>query len=169
MNTDTTDPDLDTTSNTPVLNRWIKSLPADVQEILMLARDNIEKFDGNVHMADSLAAVVFKRAIEAGAGIADLEPRDQIEMVKAAGSIIGLAARLKEQRIRILDEFKNISDLPKPAALEYIVVEAGPLEQVRRLLALNMVPQAQELARQHGIDLQAINSQVSVSETPEDD
>lgn len=153
---------------TPVLNKWVASLPPDVREILMLARDNIEKFDGNVHMADSLAAVVFKRAIEAGAGLSDLEPKEQVDMIKAAGNIIGLAARLKEQRIRVIDEFKSISDLPKPATLEYLIVEAGPREQIIRLLALNMVPQAQELARQHNIDLASLTAGVTVSETPDD-
>lgn len=152
----------------PVLNAWLDSLPPDAREIIMLARSNVERLDGNVQMADALATLAFKRAVEAGSGVSGLTPKETVDMLKVAGGLVATAANLKEQRIRLNDEFKGILDLPKPANLEYRVVEASPIEQIRRLVAMDMRSQAEVLARQHGVDLEALTNEVYAMETPEE-
>lgn len=153
---------------TPVLNAWLESLPPDAREIIMLARTNIERLDGNVQMADALATLAFKKAVEGGTGVSGLTPKEQVDMLKTAGGLINIASQLKEQRIRLNDEFKGILDLPKPANLEYLVVQASPTEQIRRLIAMDMRQQAEVLARQHGVDLEALTNEVYATETPEE-
>lgn len=159
---------LDDTIETPALNKWMASLSEDAREIIMLARTNIERLDGNVQMADALATFAFKKAIESGSGLSDMSTRDMVEVFKVAGQLVNISSQLKEQRIRLNDEFKGILDLPKPASLEYRVVEASPLEQIRRLIAMDMRPHAETLARQHGFDMEALAAEVTAFETPED-
>lgn len=154
---------------TPVLNKWMESLPDDAREIIMLARTNIERLDGNVQMADALATLAFKKAIEAGSGMAEMTTRDQVEVFKVAGALVNISSQLKEQRIRLNDEFKGILDLPKPASLEYRVVESSITEQIRRMIAMDMRQQAEVLARQHNVDFAALTREVECYETAEDE
>lgn len=127
---------------------------------MLAAQDNIEKFEGNVQMADVLASIAFKNAVDAGSGKVAMDVKEQTETMKVAGKLVEIAAKLKEQRIRILDEFKDLTNLPRPANMEYVVVEASPREQIVRLAAVGMVEQATVLAEQYGVDMAEIHAEL---------
>lgn len=152
-------------SNTPLINKWLESLPERTREVIVMAGDMIERFDGNVKMADTLASLAFMRAVESESGLSELDAKDQVELLKAAGNLIKLSSELKKERLDVMDKYENITDTPKPANLGYIVVEAGVPEQIRRLVALNMIDEATMLARQNDLDIAAFLEQVTVLET----
>lgn len=131
-----------------------------------MAGDMIERFDGNVKMADTIASLAFMRAVESESGLSELDAKEQAELLKVAGTLIKLSADLKKERLDVMDKYENIADTPKPANLGYIVVEAGIPEQIRRLIALNMIDEATMLARQNDLDIAAFLEQVTVMETP---
>lgn len=153
-------------SNTPLINKWLESLPERTREVIAMAGDMIERFDGNVKMADTIASLAFMRAVESESGLSELDAKEQAELLKVAGTLIKLSADLKKERLDVMDKYENIADTPKPANLGYIVVEAGIPEQIRRLIALNMIDEATMLARQNDLDIAAFLEQVTVMETP---
>ena len=134
-----------------------------------MAGETIEKFDGNVKMAEALASLAFMRAVDSESGRSELEPKDAAELLKVAGNLVKLSAELKRTRLDVIDKYENITDAPKPANIGYIVVEAGIPEQIRRFLALNMMYEAEMLAKQNDLDLadfvQDQSQEVEVQET----
>lgn len=154
---------------TPLLDQWLKSLPPRTQEVIVMAGETVEKFDGNVKMAETLASLAFMRAVEAESGLSELEARDQVNLLKVAGQLLKLSTDLKKSRLEITDKYEGISDAPKPANLGYMVVEAGIPEQIRRLIALNMLDEAKMLCQQNNLDLADFLVAIEVQETPYDD
>lgn len=153
-------------SPTPLINQWLASLPARTREIIVLAGETIEKFDGNVKMAETLASLAFMRAVESEAGLSNLEAKEQAELLKVAGNLVRLAADLKERRLDVLDKYDDISDAPKPAAMEFMVVEAGIPEQVRRLISLKMMDEAAMICKQNNLALDDFLVEITIKETP---
>jgi len=139
-----------------MLEQWIATLPEEVREIMLLAGETIEKFDGDVRMMSVLASLAFKRAVDSEAQRTSLEPKEQTELLKVAGNLIRGAAKLKEQRLDVIDKFDNISDLPAPANLQYMTITESPVGQVRRLLLAKMDMEAEAVARHHNIDLEEV-------------
>lgn len=131
-----------------------------------MAGETIEKFDGNVKMAEALASLAFMRAVDSESGRSELEPKDAAELLKVAGNLVKLSAEMKRQRLEIIDQFEHVSDAPKPANIGYIVVEAGVPEQIRRFVALNMMYEAELLAKQNDLDINDFTQTVEVMETP---
>lgn len=127
---------------------------------MVMAGETVEKFDGDIKMASSLASLAFKRAVDSEAGRLDLKPQDQVELLKIAGALIRNAAKLKELRLDIMDKYEDISDIPKPANMNYMVVTVSPRIQVKRLLLVKMDDEAEALARQHGLDVDEIRQMI---------
>lgn len=149
-----------------MLERWIETLPEEVREIMLIAGDTVEKFDGDVKMMATLAGLAFKRAVDSESGKTTLEPKEQTELLKVAGVLVQGAAKLKERRLEVMDRFDNISDMPQPANLNYMTITESPAGQVRRLLLAKMDMEAEAVARHHRLDLELIRSEVD-SERPE--
>lgn len=155
-------------SNTPLITQWLASLPPRTREVIVMAGETIEKFDGNVKMAETLASLAFMRAVESESGQSELEPKDQVELLKVAGNLVKLSAELKKQRLDVIDQYENITDAPKPANIGYIVVEAGIPEQIRRLIAINMLDEAKMLCKQNDLNLEDFLIGIEVMETPDE-
>ena len=153
-------------SPTPLINQWLASLPARTREIIVLAGETIEKFDGNVKMAETLASLAFMRAVESEAGMTELDVKDQAELLKVAGNLVKLAADLKERRLDVMDKYENVADAPKPANMEFMVVEAGIPEQIRRLISLRMLDEAGILCKQNNLNIDDFLVDVTIRETP---
>lgn len=155
-------------SMTPFLDKWIQSLPARTREVMIIAGDTVEKFDGDVKMLETLAQLAFMRAVEADSDMTDLESEDKVALMKLAGRLIQASAKVKEQRVRIMDEFENLTDQPKPANVEYMVVETSVTEQIKRLLLVGMDTEAEMLARQNGLNVEDYRPKIEVMETPDE-
>lgn len=155
-------------SATPFLDKWIQSLPQRTREVMALAGDTVEKFDADVKMMSTLAQLAFMRAVEADSDMTDLEAKDRVLLIRTAGRLLQASAELKEKRVRIIDEFENISDQPKPANVEYLVVEASVTEQIKRLLLVGMTTEAAMLAKQNDLDIEDFLPEIEVKETPEE-
>ena len=155
-------------SSTPLLDQWLATLPEKTREIIALAGETVEKLDGNVKMAEVLASLSFMQAVEAANNPEALSPRDRTELFKMAGSLNKLAIDMKQQRLDVMDKYENISDVPRPAALEYLVVETGLPEQIRRLLALGMTHEANMLCEQNDLALEDFVTEPLVLESPDE-
>lgn len=153
-------------SPTPLINQWLASLPARTREIIVIAGETIEKFDGNVKMAETLASLAFMRAVESESGLTTLDTKEQAELLKVAGNLVRLASDLKERRLDVLDKYEDISDAPKPANMEFMVVEAGIPEQIRRLISIKMLDEAAMLCKQNNLVLDDFLVEVTIRETP---
>ena len=127
---------------------------------MVMAGETIDKFDGDVKMASTLASLAFKRAVDSEAGRLDLKPQDQVELLKVAGALIKMTAKMKEQRLDVLDKYENLSELPKPANMDYLVVTVSPKIQVKRLLLVKMDDEAEAVARQHDIDIDEVRQMI---------
>lgn len=132
----------------------------------MLAGETIERFDADTRMASVLASLAFMRAVDSEAGRSqdNLEPKDKTELLKVAGRLVELSAKLKEQRLDVLDRYENLNDVPKPANLEYMVTTVSPKLQVKRLLLVKMDAEAEALARQHEIDIEDVRESIASGE-----
>lgn len=155
-------------SATPFLDRWIQSLPPRTREVMVIAGDTVEKFDGDVKMLETLAQLAFMRAVEADSDMTDLETGDKIALMKLAGRLIQASAKVKDQRVRIMDEFENLTDQPKAANVEYMVVETSITEQIKRLILVGMHTEAEMLARQNGLNVADYQPKIEVMETPDE-
>lgn len=143
-----------------MLEKWLASLPDHVREIMIMAGETVEKFDGDIKMATTLASLAFKRAVDSEAGRLDLKPQDQVELLKVAGALIKTSAKLKEQRLDVMDKYDDISDIPKPANMDYLVVTVSPRIQIKRLLLVKMDDEAAAVARQHDIDIEEVRQMI---------
>lgn len=152
-------------ASTPLLDSWLQSLPERTREIIALAGETVERFDGNVKMAEVLASLSFMRVVDNEANPdPDMTTRDRAELLKVAGQLNKLAADLKQQRLDIMDKFENVTDAPRPAAISYMEVEAGIPEKIRRLAALGMTYEARMLAEQNGLLLEDLVEEVTVQD-----
>lgn len=131
-----------------------------------MAGETVEEFSSDVKMMSTLASLAFMRAVDSESGRTTLSPKDQIELLKVAGRLGETAARLKEQRLDVMDKYENINDMPKPANMEYLIVTTSPMLQVKRLLMVKMDTDAEILAKQHGLDIEEIRELIA-SETHE--
>lgn len=126
-----------------------------------MAGETVEEFSSDVKMMSTLASLAFMRAVDSESGRTTLSPKDQIELLKVAGRLGETAARLKEQRLDVLDKYDNISDMPKPANMEYMEVTGSPALKVKRLLLVKMDVEAEALARQYDVDIDTIREQIA--------
>lgn len=148
-------------ASTPMLERWLAGLPDHVREVIVMAGETVEEFSSDVKMMSTLASLAFMRAIDSESGRVDLKPKDQVELLKVAGNLIEGAAKLKEQRLQVLDTYENISDMPKPANMEYMEVSTSPALKVKRLLLVKMDIEAEALAKQYGINIEEVREQIA--------
>lgn len=139
----------------PFRDRWLQSLPASVRDLLEMTPTQMNDFSDNVRMGDFLSKLAFSRVVEAmeqnkkaAAQVVELDDSpimDQPEMI-SDGEInyrLSLAmkaneasAKLKEQRVALLDKYSDVSDIPVPIPIEFHVVESTPEQQRARLKAL---------------------------------
>lgn len=147
-----------------MLERWIAGLPDHVREVMVMAGETVEKFDGDVRMMSTLASLAFMRAVNSESGHVELKPSDQAELLKVAGTLVKASAKLKEQRLDVMDKYDNISDIPKPANLDYVMITVSPKLQVKRLLLVKMDSEAEAIARQHDIDIEEIREAIANGE-----
>lgn len=124
---------------------WLASLDPHLQEMLIIASSSLEDFASNVRQAETLALLTFRRAIDAvnnPAGLSEKDVQSRIDLARRANA---QAAEVKAQRLEVLDKFENIADAPRPANLEYTVVQAPLRQQIARLRALGYEREASEL------------------------
>ena len=124
---------------------WLASLDPHLQEMLVIASASLEDFASNVRQADTLALLAFRRAIDAVNAPGSLSERDVQSRIELARKTNAQAAEVKAQRLEILDKFENIADAPRPANIEYTVIQAPLRQQIARLRALGYEREAAEL------------------------
>lgn len=124
---------------------WLASLDPHLQEMLVIASASLEDFASNVRQADTLALLTFRRAIDAVNNPGTLSERDVQSRIDLARRANAQAAEVKAQRLDVLDRFENIADAPRPANIEYTVVQAPLRQQISRLRALGYEREAAEL------------------------
>lgn len=126
---------------------WLASLDPHLQEMLIIASASLEDFASNVRQADTLALLSFRRALDAvnnpaALGLTEKDVQARIELARRANA---QAAEVKAQRLEVLDKFENIADAPRPANIEYTVIQAPLRQQIARLRALGYDKEAAEL------------------------
>ena len=126
-----------------------------------MSGETVEEFSSDVKMMSTLASLAFMRAVDSESGRVDLKPKDQVELLKVAGNLVAGAAKLKELRLDVIDKYDNISDMPKPANMEYVVITVSPKLQVKRLLLVKMDSEAEALAAQHDLDIAEIREAIA--------
>jgi len=146
-------------------DRWISSLPQHIQEALDVIDESLNDFAGNVRIAETLGKIAFRRAIDAVAAQSRAEEGDYVETEDDLGPIgttlipdvevnarmdIALranreAARIKEQRVRMIDEFTEVTDMPKPANLNFHVIRSSKSEQAKKMRAIGLNKEAEAL------------------------
>lgn len=129
---------------------WLATLDPHLQEILVLASQNLEDFSSNVRTADALALLAFRRAVDAAntPGAAEDLILRRLEFARRANAT---AARVKADRLDVLDRFENIADAPRPANVEFVIVQASPQQQIERLRAMGYEADAEAMAQRHGL------------------
>lgn len=123
-------------------DQWLASLDPHLQEILLLAAGSLEDFSSNVRAADALALLAFRRAFDSEG----LDEHEAIKRMEMARKALATAAALKAQRLDMLDKYENIADSPRPANLEYVVIQQSRAQAIERLRALGYEKEADELA-----------------------
>ncbi|MEK9736246.1 MAG: hypothetical protein VW239_02865 [Candidatus Nanopelagicales bacterium] len=113
--------------------------------MLVIAASSLEDFASNVRQADTLALLTFRRAVDAVNSQGTLTEKDVQARIDLARRANAQAAEVKAQRLEVLDKFENISDAPRPANIEYTVVQAPLRQQIARLRALGYEREAAEL------------------------
>ena len=144
-----------------VIEKWLQGLPDHVREAIIMSGETVEEFSSDVKMMSTLASLAFMRAVDSESGRVDLKPKDQVELLKVAGNLVAGAAKLKELRLDVIDKYDNISDMPKPANMEYVVITVSPKLQVKRLLLVKMDSEAEALAAQHDLDIAEIREAIA--------
>lgn len=124
---------------------WLASLDPHLQEMLVIASASLEDFASNVRQADTLALLTFRRAIDAVNNPGTLSERDVQSRIDLARRANAQAAEVKAQRLDVLDRFENIADAPRPANIEYTVIQAPLRQQIARLRALGYEKEAADL------------------------
>lgn len=151
-------------TNENLLNdQWVKSLPNYIREALDVIDDSLNDFSGNVRMAETLAKLAFRRAVSAI--VEETEPKQdyvELEDYEANGEELDLkdrelivaaridqairankeAAKMKEQRVRMIDEFTEVTDMPKPANLTFTVLEPTKRDKIEKLKYLGFYKEA---------------------------
>lgn len=154
-------------------DEWVKTLPAHIQEAMDIMDDSLNDFAGNVRMAQTITKLAFRRAMEGiveqeRAGefvemaedepfygppdaptITDEEVNNRLAFAMKANKE---AAKMKEQRIRIMEEFSNVKDLPKPANVKFIQIKPSKREMARRMDAIGFHEEAENIRREAGIE-----------------
>lgn len=142
-------------------DEWVKSLPNYIREALDVIDGSLNDFAGNVRMAETLAKLTFRRAVSAI--VEEGEPtKDYVELndytsdeptVKDRELIVAAridqairankeAAKMKEQRVRMIDEFMEVTDMPKPANLTFTVLEPTKRDKIEKLKYLGFFKEA---------------------------
>jgi hypothetical protein len=143
-----------------MMEKWLRSLPPHVQEIIVASGETLEQFDGDVRMMSTLATLTFMRAVDASAGKIELSPKDHTDLLRTAGLLVRGAAKVKMDRLDTNEKFSDIASLPKPANIEYVEFEGSPSEKVKRLLLVGMEEEARVMAKQYGVDFDQIRAEV---------
>lgn len=123
-------------------DQWLAGLDPHLQEMIIIASGSLEDFASNVRAADVLALLSFRRAMDAvnnPQGLSETEVSARIELARKTNA---QAALVKAQRLEMMDKFENISDVPQPASVEYVVVSAPARQQIERLRALGYEKEA---------------------------
>lgn len=154
---------------------WVKTLPAHIQEAMDIMDDSLNDFAGNVRMAQTITKLAFRRAMEGLVeqeksgeivemdddnfyGPADITPAISDEEVNARLAFAMKAnketSKLKEQRIRIMDEFSGVRDLPKPANVNFVQIRPSQREVARRMDAIGFHEEAKNIRQEAGIEVE---------------
>lgn len=137
---------------------WLDTLSPDIRAALDVADDVLNDFAGSVRMAEALARLAFRRAVQGVSqdsneyvelgdednyeGITEYDINARMNVALRANAE---AAKIKELRLQMLEKFEDVVDQPKPANIRFNVVETPKEDQVARLRAIGFYKEAEEL------------------------
>ena len=122
-------------------DRWFKSLPQDIQNVMTQTDELLSDFAGNVRMAEALNRICFLRVIENSTPIDGETPFFNSKDMSVAVRANEAAARMKEQRIRMLDEFSDRVEKPTPALIRHEIITPTAFMNRQRLEAVVRNPE----------------------------
>jgi len=125
-------------------NRWFLSLPLEVQLALTLTDSLLTDFASNVRMAEALNRICFKQAVE--------DEEQSPERFKIAIRANEVSARMKEQRLCMIDKYADKVELPTPANINFTVIETPKEMQIERLRTLGYYKEAHAVVAEEAVE-----------------